>query len=175
MSVLKVENKSAANILLVDDEPDFLVIMNKLLKKYGYNVSEATNGNSALKKAKNDRPDAILLDVMMGDMSGWDVCKNLKNNPETKDLPIIMLTVMAEDESIKRSFEYAEADWHITKPFDTDTLFFIIDTASKGHTRLEIEHKIKRLVEKDRKKKKVLEMINPKFLTHKYDFLKLNV
>jgi CheY-like chemotaxis protein len=178
ISVLKsesVEKKDAAKILLVDDEPDFLVVMEKLLKKHGYNVSEASNGTSALKKAKQDRPDAVLLDVMMGDMSGWDVCRDLKNNPETKDMPIIMLTVMAEDDSIKRSFEYAGADWHITKPFDTDTLFFILDMMSKEEKKSEIESKINKMVNRDKKMKKVLEMINPKLLDHKYDFLKTSL
>jgi CheY-like chemotaxis protein len=174
-SEMKVGNNNAANILLVDDEPDFLVVMEKLLKKHGYNVSEATNGMSALKKVKQNRPDAVLLDVMMVDMSGWDVCRDLKNNPETKDIPIIMLTVMAEDASIKRSFEYAGADWHITKPFDIDTLFFILDVMSKGEKKSEIENKITRLVKKDKKNRKVLEMINPKLIDHKYDFLKSSV
>jgi two-component system alkaline phosphatase synthesis response regulator PhoP len=177
-SVLKsesVEKKDAANILLVDDEPDFLIVMEKLLKKHGYNVSEATNGMSALKKAKQERPDAVLLDVMMGDMSGWDVCKDLKNNPATKDMPIIMLTVMAEDDSIKRSFEYADADWHITKPFDTDALFFILDMMAKGEGKSEIERKISKMVDRDKKMRKVLEMINPKLIEHKYDFLKSNL
>ncbi len=161
-----------ANILLVDDEPDFLIVMEKLLKKHGYKVSEAINGEGALKKAREERPDLVLLDVMMPDINGWEVCKNLKSSPETKDLPIIMLTVMAEDESLKKSFEYAGADWHVTKPFDIDLLFSILDMAVKKRSKAEIENKINKLIEKDKKMKKVLEMVNPKLLDHKYDFLK---
>ncbi|MFQ5800752.1 MAG: response regulator, partial [Candidatus Hydrothermarchaeales archaeon] len=84
------------SVLLVDDEPDFLVVMDKLLKRQGYEVSEAINGKGALKKAREERPDVMLLDVMMPDIEGWEVCKMLKKDPKTRDLPIIMLTVMAE-------------------------------------------------------------------------------
>ena len=159
-----------ARVLLVDDEPDFLVVMEKLLHKHGYNVSEAINGRGALKKASEEDLDLVLLDVMMPDMNGWEVCRNLKNNPKTKDIPIIMLTVMAEDESIKRSFDYAGADWHVSKPFDTDTLFFILEIVAKREGKSGIESKIKRAIEKDKKMKKVLEMINPKLINYKYDF-----
>lgn len=169
---MKKGNVKMANILLVDDEPDFLIVMEKLLKKHGYKVSEAINGEGALKKAREERPDLVLLDVMMPDINGWEVCKNLKSSPETKDLPIIMLTVMAEDESLKKSFEYAGADWHVTKPFDIDLLFSILDMAVKKRSKAEIENKINKLIEKDKKMKKVLEMVNPKLLDHKYDFLK---
>jgi CheY-like chemotaxis protein len=161
-----------ANILLVDDEPDFLIVMEKLLKKHGYEVTEAVNGTTALKKAKEELPDVLLLDVMMGDTSGWEVARKLKANPETKNLPIIMLTVMAEEESIKKSFEYAGADWHVPKPFDIDLLFFILDIVAKKESSDKIQSKIKNLIEKDRKMKKVLEMVNPKIINHKYNFLK---
>jgi DNA-binding response OmpR family regulator len=146
--------------------------MQKLLKKHGYDVSQAINGLGAIKKAKEENPDAVLLDIMMGDKNGWEVCKDLKSSPGTKDLPIIMLTVMAEDESIKRSFEYAGADWHVPKPFDTETLIFILDMAAKRTGRKEIETKIEKAVKKDKRMKKVMEMINPKLLDHKYNFLK---
>jgi response regulator RpfG family c-di-GMP phosphodiesterase len=146
--------------------------MERLLKKHGYTVSEAINGRGALKKASEESPDVVLLDVMMPDMSGWDVCKSLKDDPKTSQIPIIMLTVMAEAESIKKSFEEAGADWHVSKPFDVDLLFFILEMAAKRDRKNEIERKMKKLVSKDKLKKKVFEMINPKILDYKYDFLK---
>jgi hypothetical protein len=82
-----------------------------------------------------------------------------------------MLTVMAEDESINRSFKYAGADWHIIKPFDIDLLFFILQMASNRDGKPALEKKIAGLIKKDRKMKKVLEMINPKLIDHNYDFL----
>ncbi|GBE17779.1 MAG TPA: response regulator [Euryarchaeota archaeon] len=168
---LEAKRNSNVHILLVDDEPDFLVVMSRLLHKHGYMVSEASNGRRALEIARNEHPDAILLDVMMTDKNGWDVCRALKSNPETRDLPIIMLTVMAEDESVKRSFKYAGADWHITKPFDIDLLFFILQMASNRDGKPMLEKKIASLIKKNRKMKKVLEMINPKLIDRNYDFL----
>jgi CheY-like chemotaxis protein len=160
-----------ANVLLVDDEPDFLFVMGRLLKKNGFDVSEATNGKGTLKKVKEVRPDAVLLDVMMADMSGWEVCRKLKNNPETKDVPIIMLTAKAENGNIKESFDYGGADWHVSKPFDSDLLFFILKLAVERTERNEIESKIKQAIERDRRMKKILNMINPKLLNYNYDFL----
>jgi len=159
-------------VLLVDDEPDFLLVMEKLLRRHGYAVVEAIDGKGALRKAREESPDAVLLDVMMPDINGWEVCRKLKNSRETRELPVIMLTVMAEEESVKKSFDYAGADWHVSKPFDSELLFLILDMAAKREDRAEIEERIKRLVEKEKRMKKVLEMINPKLLEHKYDFLK---
>jgi CheY-like chemotaxis protein len=157
-------------VLLADDEPDFLLVMEKLLKKHGYEVAEAIDGKGALRKAASEKPDALLLDIMMPDITGWEVCRELKGNPGTKDLPIIMLSVMAEDEFIKKSFDYAGADWHITKPFDINTLFFILKMAAQKEKMSEVERKINLAVEKDRKMKAAYKMI----LDHKYDFLKNN-
>ncbi|RMF90497.1 MAG: response regulator [Methanobacteriota archaeon] len=153
----------------MDDEPDFLVIMEKLLKKHGYDVIEAINGKSGLKKAQENHPDLILLDIMMSDISGWEVARKLKKDPETRDIPIIMLTVMTEEGEIKRSFEYAGAEWHITKPFDTDVFFAVLDMAALRST--ELEKRIEEAIERDKKMKQVFDMINPKLLDYKYDFL----
>ncbi len=163
--------KDIPKILLVDDEPDFLVVMEKLLEKHGYGVAEAVAGTQALEKAEKEGPDAIILDVMIPEGDGWEVCRKLKRNPATKDIPILMLTVMAEDESRERSFKYAGADWHINKPFDTDLFFTILDMASKREGKEEIERRINEMVERDKRLKKVYGMINPKILDHKYDFL----
>jgi DNA-binding response OmpR family regulator len=144
--------------------------MEKLLRKHGYNSIAASNAKGAIKKTIEEKPDAVLLDVMMGDPDGWDVCKDLKNNPETKNTPIIMCTVMAEDESIKRSFERG-ADWHVSKPFDIDLFFSILKLASERAGKTEIEDKINQIIEREKSMKKVLEMINPKLIDHNYDFL----
>lgn len=159
------------SVLLVDDEPDFLVVMEKLLKREGYEVLEAINGKGALKKVREEKPDVLLLDVMMPDIEGWEVCRMLKKDPKTRDLPIIMLTVMAEEDSIKRSFEYAGADWHVSKPFDTDLFFFVLGAAAKRQGSKEIENYIEEAVERDKRMKKVFDMINPNLLEHRYEFL----
>ncbi|MFQ5888315.1 MAG: PleD family two-component system response regulator [Candidatus Hydrothermarchaeales archaeon] len=157
------------NVLLVDDEPDILFLMKELLKKHGFKVLDASAGKEGLKLARDNRPDIVLLDAMMPDLNGWEVAKKLKSNPETKDIPIVMITVMAEDKYKKRSFEYAGADWHVPKPFDPDVLFSILDMATQKPT--EIEKSIEKAIERDERMKQVFDMINPKLLSHKYDFL----
>jgi CheY-like chemotaxis protein len=160
-----------ASVLLVDDEPDFLVLMEMLLKKQGYTVSGVLDGKGALKKAVEVKPDVILLDVMMPDINGWEVARELKNNPDTKDLPIIILTAAAEKKIKLTSFDYAGAEWHISKPFDNDLLLFIIEQAVKKQKGKLMEEKIKEAIGKDKKMKKVLEMVNPKLLDYDYTFL----
>jgi CheY-like chemotaxis protein len=70
----------------------------------------------ALKKIKVEKPNLVLLDIMMPDINGWDVSRTLKSREETKDIPIIMLTVRTSRDSVQKSFEYAMVDAHLGKP-----------------------------------------------------------
>ena len=102
-------------ILVVDDTPDNLSLMSGLLKDI-YKVKVANNGEKALKIVRGDSPpDLILLDIMMPGLSGYDVCKELKDNPATRDIPIIFLTAMTGTEDEKKGLEMGAADY-ITKP-----------------------------------------------------------
>ncbi len=105
-------------ILVVDDEPDIVFLVQKILKNGGYDVAGATSGQEALDKIKAERPDLVLLDVMMPGMDGWEACKKIKEDDDTKDIMVAMLTVKSEDEDKIQSFDYAIADWHIAKPID---------------------------------------------------------
>lgn len=163
--VVSVEPK----VLLVDDDPAVLVFMKKLLEKHGYVVLEANNGKEGLKKARDEGPDIILLDIMMPKLDGWEVARKLKDDPKTKNIPIIMLTVLAEDEHKQKSFEYADADFHISKNFDINALFTILDLAN--YDIREMEKRIEYAVDRDKKLREVYSMINPKLLNHNYDFL----
>lgn len=102
-------------VLVVDDTPDNLTLMSGLLKNL-YRVKVANNGEKALKIVQAaDKPDLILLDIMMPGLSGYDVCKILKDDPTTRDIPIIFLTAMAATEDEKKGLELGAADF-ITKP-----------------------------------------------------------
>ena len=102
-------------ILVVDDSPDNLSLMSGLLKDK-YKVKLAINGEKALKIAlAPDKPDLILLDIMMPGISGYEVCKILKDDPDTQDIPVIFLTAMIGTEDEKRGLELGAADF-ITKP-----------------------------------------------------------
>jgi putative two-component system response regulator len=104
-----------ATILVVDDTPDNLSLMSGLLKD-DYKVKVANSGEKALKVAHSDNPpDLILLDIMMPGMDGYEVCRNLKSEPSTRDIPVIFLTAKSEVEDEKRGLELGAVDY-ITKP-----------------------------------------------------------
>lgn len=84
-------------ILLVDDDLTLREMYEERMKAEGFNIIQATNGEEALKKAKEANPDVILLDIMMPKVNGFDVLKELKSNPELKDIPVIVLTALIQD------------------------------------------------------------------------------
>jgi len=103
-------------ILVVDDDDDVLLIVQTILGAAGYTAHTARNGREAVEKALELRPQLILLDVMMPELSGWEVCTTLKNAPETRQVPIAMLTVKNEIRDLITGMQ-AGADDYITKPF----------------------------------------------------------
>jgi two-component system alkaline phosphatase synthesis response regulator PhoP len=102
-------------VLLVDDEPDIIELLRYNLEREGYAVSSASNGRDAIKAAKTERPDLIVLDIMMPGMDGVEVCNQLRQMPEFKRTVITFLTARGEDYSQIAGFE-AGADDFITKP-----------------------------------------------------------
>lgn len=109
-------------ILVVDDEPEILYLVRLMLERQGHEVVEARNGDECLEKLKNTSPDLILLDIMMPGLDGWEICRKIKREKKTKDIPVVMLTVRTSEESVKKSFEYALCDAHINKPFERKQL-----------------------------------------------------
>lgn len=103
-------------VLVVDDEPDVLLLCRVNLEFEGYEVTEASDGESALAMVREDRPDVILLDVMMPKMDGWQVLAALKGDPELKDIPVVMLTAKVQDQDQIRGWSEGVADY-VTKPF----------------------------------------------------------
>lgn len=102
-------------ILLVDDEADILEIVGYNLKKEGFEVTTTDNGKDAIKLAKKENPDLIILDVMMPEMDGMEACYQMRNTPSLKDTLIVFLTARGEDYSQIAGFD-AGADDYITKP-----------------------------------------------------------
>lgn len=108
---------SKSSILVVDDTPDNLMLMSELLKDY-YKIKVANSGMKALKIAQSDTPpDLILLDVMMPDLDGYEVCKQLKTNPQTRHIPIIFLTAKSDVTDETKGLELGAIDY-ITKPIN---------------------------------------------------------
>ena len=104
------------NILIVDDTPHNLHLLVDILTKYDYKVRPVPNGKLALSAAEISPPDLILLDVMMPDLNGYEVCKKLKSNPKTKDIPVIFISAVGETVDKVRAFAIGGVDY-ITKPF----------------------------------------------------------
>ncbi|WP_341860756.1 diguanylate cyclase [Gymnodinialimonas sp. 57CJ19] len=111
----------AGRILVVDDVATNRIVMKVKLTAACYTVEQAENGTEALKAARSLKPDLILLDVMMPDMSGLDVCRALKKDPETADIPVVLITALT-DRSAKMDGLEAGADDFLTKPVEEVTL-----------------------------------------------------
>jgi len=104
-------------ILAVDDERHIVRLVEVNLARAGYQVVTAFDGREALEKVKSERPDLIVLDVMMPYMDGFEVLNVLKKDPETKDIPVIMLTAKAQDADVFRGWQ-SGVDTYLTKPFN---------------------------------------------------------
>lgn len=112
---------SKEKILVVDDEEDILELVRYNLAKEGYQVKCVTSGEDALKAASEETPDVVLLDLMLPGVHGLDVCRNLKSNESTMNIPIVMLTAKGEDADIVAGLELG-ADDYVTKPFSPRVL-----------------------------------------------------
>jgi putative two-component system response regulator len=115
-----------AKILLVDDEPEIRFLTRRMLEKEGHSVTEAENGEMALRMLQKDKPDLILLDVRMPGLNGWEVCRRIKADDKTKSIPVVMFTVRTSEEDIQKSVDYG-ANAHINKPFDKEELLELVE------------------------------------------------
>jgi two-component system phosphate regulon response regulator PhoB len=109
------------NILIVDDEEDVLELVRFNLEKNGFKTETATSGEDALAKAKSKLPDLIILDLMLPGIDGLEVCKKLKSESKTENIPVIMLTAKSEESDIITGLELGAQDY-ITKPFSPKVL-----------------------------------------------------
>ncbi len=108
-------------ILVVEDEAPLMTLLRYNLEKQGFKVDEAADGQEALLRVSEARPDLVLLDWMLPALSGIEVCRQLRRRPNTRDLPIIMVTARTEDQDAVRALDTG-ADDYIAKPFVMDAL-----------------------------------------------------
>jgi DNA-binding response OmpR family regulator len=111
----------AKKILIVEDDEDILQLVKLYLEKEGYRVSVARTGVEALKQTKSEHPDLLILDLMLPEMDGLEVCKRLRADSKTATIPIIMLTAKAEETDTVIGLELG-ADDYVTKPFSPKAL-----------------------------------------------------
>jgi two-component system phosphate regulon response regulator PhoB len=122
------------SILVVDDERDIRELVSYNLTKNGYRVTAVPTGEEAMKRAKSELPDLILLDLMLPGVDGLDVCRHLKASPETRDIPIIMLTAKGEEVDIVMGLEMG-ADDYVVKPFSPRVLVARVRAVLRAQSR----------------------------------------
>jgi two-component system alkaline phosphatase synthesis response regulator PhoP len=110
------ERVSKGRILVVDDEIYIVHILDFSLGMEGYEVLTALDGEQALERVRNDKPDLIVLDIMMPKLDGYEVCRTIKADPETRNIPVILLSAKGRNVDQKMGFDVG-ADDYITKPF----------------------------------------------------------
>lgn len=113
-------------ILLVDDEPNILLAIEFLLKKEGYTIQKAFDGQQALELAASFRPDIIVLDVMMPELDGFEVAQRIRNTPSFEDVRIIFLTAKGTPNDKMRGYS-SGGEVYLIKPFDNDELVRIVN------------------------------------------------
>ena len=108
-------------VLIADDEQNIVISLEFLLRREGFEVLIAVNGEAALAKARAEKPDLVLLDVMMPKMNGFDVCQALRADPELAGTRVLMLTAKGRDTEVSKGLGLG-ADAYMTKPFSTREL-----------------------------------------------------
>ena len=122
-------------ILVVDDEENMVHLLTTIFESAGYNVISALSGRDALEILKDNKPDLILLDIMMPEMDGWDVFRKIKKDNKTFSIPIIIITAKKDEIDKVMGVELLKVDGYVTKPF----------------VRKELVDKIARTIDKDAK------------------------
>lgn len=108
-------------VMIVEDEPSIFNLIETLLRAKGYDVQVAPDGNKALQSMPDFKPDLVLLDIMIPGVDGLEVCKIVKEHPETKSTKVVMLTSSKSEEAMDQAMS-AGADWYIAKPFKIDAV-----------------------------------------------------
>jgi CheY-like chemotaxis protein len=112
-------------ILVVDDEPSIVRLMEFILARQGHEMLVAVNGEEALQKVRDHRPDLVLLDIMMPRIDGYEVARTLRADAETAEMPIVMLSAKAQEEDIQRGIDVGVNEY-ITKPFSPEHLVHVV-------------------------------------------------
>lgn len=120
-----------ARVLAVDDDPTILRLLQVNLEMEGHEVLTAENGQSALETIRSERPQVVLLDVMMPEMDGFQVCEQVRADAEIADTPVVFVSARAQQADLDRGYA-SGADAYITKPFDPLELIETIERLAHG-------------------------------------------
>ncbi len=164
MSDNSIEEQITFKVLIVDDIPENLTVLSNILYQEQIEISVAIDGKQALKSINIDKPDLILLDISMPEMDGFQVCEKLKQDPETKEIPIIFLTAKVQPEDVVKGFKIGAVDY-ITKPFNPQELISRVDTHLKLKHSQDIITKQNQHIKKQNKELKELNATKDKFFS----------
>ena len=115
-------------VVCVEDEPEMIDLYRLILNRKGFDVTGADGGKEGLETIRTQKPDLVLLDLMMPDMDGWEVYKQLKSDPDTKNIPVIVVTAKAQSIDKVLGLHIAQVDDYISKPFSPQEL---LDSVAK--------------------------------------------
>lgn len=127
-----MDGHAVRRVLVVDDEPGIREVLTLNLRVEGFEVTAADNGRAAVDAVRRDLPDLVIMDIMMPTCDGLTALREVKADPRTADVPVVLLTAKATDAEIWEGWE-AGADYYITKPFDIDEILNFINYLRVEH------------------------------------------
>ena len=133
------ENETKGSVLVVDDNPDNLRLLTAMLTDKGYKVRPAPSGSLALQSVRSTLPDLVLLDIKMPEMDGYEVCRRLKADERTRDVPVLFISALSEVKDKIKGFSVGGVDY-ITKPFQHEVVLARVQThvsLSRANKRIE--------------------------------------
>lgn len=133
---LMTAKPSSKRILCIEDEPDMIDLIRLILERRDFIVQGAEGGNAGLKAVRDSLPDLVLLDLMMPDMDGWDVYQQIKSDPATRRIPVIIVTARAQSIDRLLGLEIAKVDDYIVKPFSPQQLLDSVEKVLGQHKDL---------------------------------------
>lgn len=116
------ENADVIKIVCIEDDPEMIDLVKLILTRQGYEVTGAMGGREGLAAIRRDKPDLVLLDLMMPDMDGWEVFQHMRADEETQNIPVIVVTAKAQSIDKVLGLHIAKVDDYITKPFGPSEL-----------------------------------------------------
>lgn len=150
---------SGMKVLIVDDTPANIDLLGHILKNQGLSISVAPRAKLAQEIIEKDKPDLILLDILMPEMDGYQFCEILKSNDQTKDIPVIFLTALSDSENVVKGFQVGAIDY-ITKPFKEEEVICRANSQLKlKKTQNELAKKQKELAQSEKLHRSIVEKV----------------